>query len=73
VRRLPSGHSADEKVAFERLQFLYSKGIGYAIPDGLRPQTLCALADSAVGLAAYQLDLEPRGYAADLTRLCRRS
>jgi len=36
---MPSGHSADEKVAFERLQFLYSKGIGYAYQMGLRPQT----------------------------------
>jgi len=60
---MPSGLSADEKVAFERLQFLYSKGIGYAYQMGLRPQTLCALADSPVGLAAYQLDLEPRDYA----------
>ncbi len=59
----PSGLSADEKIAFERLQFVYRKGIGYAYQMGLRPQTLCALADSPVGLAAYQLDLEPRGYA----------
>ena len=60
---MPSGLSAEEKVAFERLQFLYSKGIGYALEMGSRPQTLCALADSPVGLAAWQLDLEPRGYA----------
>jgi pimeloyl-ACP methyl ester carboxylesterase len=60
---MPSGLSADEKVAFERLQFVYGEGIGYAYQMGLRPQTLCALADSPVGLAAYQLDLEPRGYA----------
>ncbi len=60
---MPSGLSADEKLAFERLQFVYSKGIGYAYQMGLRPQTLCALADSPVGLAAYQLDLEARGYA----------
>jgi pimeloyl-ACP methyl ester carboxylesterase len=60
---MPSGLSTDEKVAFERLQFAYSKGIGYAYQMGLRPQTLCALADSPVGLAAFQLDLEPRGYA----------
>jgi pimeloyl-ACP methyl ester carboxylesterase len=60
---MPSGLSADEKVAFERLQFVYSKGIGYATQMRLRPQTLCALADSPVGLAAWQLDLEPRGYA----------
>jgi pimeloyl-ACP methyl ester carboxylesterase len=60
---MPSGLSADEQVAFERLQFVYSKGIGYAYQMGLRPQTLSALADSPVGLAAWQLDLEPRGYA----------
>ncbi len=60
---MPSGLSADEKAAFERLQFVYSKGLGYAYQMGLRPQTLYALADSPVGLAAYQLDLEPRGYA----------
>src|SRR5208337_1587950 len=60
---MPSGLLADEEVAFERLQFLYAKGIGYATQMRLRPQTLCALADSPVGLAAYQLDLEPRGYA----------
>jgi pimeloyl-ACP methyl ester carboxylesterase len=60
---MPSGLSADEKVAFERLQFVYSKGIAYAFQMALRPQTLCALADSPVGLAAWQLDLELRGYA----------
>ena len=36
----PSGLSADEKGAYERLQFVYSKGIGYAYQMGLRPQTL---------------------------------
>jgi pimeloyl-ACP methyl ester carboxylesterase len=60
---MPSGLSADEKVAFERLQSVYSKGIAYAYQMGLRPQTLSALADSPVGLAAWQLDFEPRGYA----------
>ena len=60
---MPSGLSAEEKVAFERLQFVYSKGIAYATQMRLRPQTLSALADSPVGLAAWQLDLEPRGYA----------
>ncbi len=60
---MPSGLSAEEKVAFERLQFVYRKRIGYAYQMGLRPQTLCALADSPVGLVAWQLDLEARGYA----------
>jgi pimeloyl-ACP methyl ester carboxylesterase len=60
---MPSGLSAEEKVAFERLQFVYGKGIAYATQMRLRPQTVSALADSPVGLAAWQLDLEPRGYA----------
>ena len=33
----PSGLSADEKRAYERLQFVYQKGIGYALPDGIAP------------------------------------
>jgi pimeloyl-ACP methyl ester carboxylesterase len=57
----PSGLSADEKLAYERLQFLYQKGIAYAKQMGLRPQTLYGIADSPVGLAAWMLDLEPRG------------
>jgi pimeloyl-ACP methyl ester carboxylesterase len=30
----PAGLSADEKVAYERLQFVYQKGIGLRYPDG---------------------------------------
>jgi pimeloyl-ACP methyl ester carboxylesterase len=52
----PSGLSAEEKLAYERLVFVYSKGIGYAYQMGLRPQTLYGIADSPVGLAAYLLD-----------------
>ncbi len=58
----PSGLSADEKLAYERLQFVYQKGIGYGYQMGLRPQTLYALADSPVGLAAYFLDHDQRSY-----------
>ena len=36
----PAGLSADEKVAYERLQFVYQKGIAYGYQMGLRPQTL---------------------------------
>jgi pimeloyl-ACP methyl ester carboxylesterase len=52
----PSGLSVDETRAYERLKFVYAKGIGYAFQLGLRPQTLYAIADSPVGLAAYLLD-----------------
>ena len=59
----PSGLSADEKLAFERLQFVYSKGIAYGYQMGLRPQTLYGIADSPVGLAAYFLDHDAWSYA----------
>jgi len=58
----PSGLSADEQVAYERLQFVYQKGIAYGYQMGLRPQTLYGIADSPVGLAAYFLDHDARSY-----------
>jgi pimeloyl-ACP methyl ester carboxylesterase len=58
----PAGLSADEKVAYERLQFVYQKGIAYGFQMGLRPQTLYGIADSPVGLAAYFLDHDARSY-----------
>jgi len=51
----PSGLSADEKVAYERLQFVYQKGIAYGFQMGLRPQTLYGIADSPVGLRPISL------------------
>jgi len=59
----PSGLSADEKIAYERLQFVFQKGIAYGYQMGLRPQTLYGIADSPVGLAAYFLDHDARSYA----------
>ena len=58
----PSVLSADEKVAYERVQFVYQKGIAYGFQMGLRPQTLYGIADSPVGLAAYFLDHDARSY-----------
>ena len=58
----PAGLSADEKVAFERVQFVFQKGIAYGYQMGLRPQTLYGIADSPVGLAAYFLDHDARSY-----------
>ncbi|MGZ3499633.1 MAG: epoxide hydrolase family protein, partial [Vulcanimicrobiaceae bacterium] len=58
----PSGLSADEKLAYERLQFVYKKGIAYGFQMGLRPLTLYGIADSHVGLAAYFLDHDARSY-----------
>ena len=57
---VPAGLSADEKVAYERLQFVYQKGIAYGYQMGLRPQTLYGIVDSPIGLAAYFLDHDAR-------------
>jgi pimeloyl-ACP methyl ester carboxylesterase len=58
----PSGLSAEERLAYERLSFVYAKGVGYGYQMGLRPQTLYGIADSPVGLAAYLLDHDARSY-----------
>jgi len=58
----PSGLAADETRAWEQLNFLYTKGIGYATEMNLRPQTLYGLADSPVALAAWMLDHDARSY-----------
>jgi pimeloyl-ACP methyl ester carboxylesterase len=58
----PSGLSADERIAYDRLKFVYAKGIAYGYQMGLRPQTLYGIADSPVGLAAYLLDHDARSY-----------
>jgi pimeloyl-ACP methyl ester carboxylesterase len=58
----PSGLSADERLAYERLSFVYAKGIAYGYQMGLRPQTLYGIADSPIGLAGYFLDHDARSY-----------
>ncbi len=58
----PTGLSADEQRAYDRLSFLYTKGIGYALEMGFRPQTLYGLADSPVALAAWMLDHDALSY-----------
>jgi pimeloyl-ACP methyl ester carboxylesterase len=56
----PAGLSADEKHAWDQLDFFYKKGLGYAIEMSNRPQTLYALMDSPVGLAAWMIDHDAR-------------
>jgi len=58
----PSGLSADESRAYEQLSRVYTKGIGYSVEMGSRPQTLYGLADSPVGLAAWMLDHDAISY-----------
>ena len=52
----PAGLTADESRAWDQLGFFYKNGLGYANEMSLRPQTLYAIADSPVGLAAWILD-----------------
>ncbi|MEU6418855.1 epoxide hydrolase family protein [Streptomyces spiralis] len=54
---LPAGLSLsdEEKAAVEQLDFVY-RHVYYAYMMGSRPQSLTALADSPVGLAAFLLD-----------------
>src|ERR671933_1263159 len=63
----PSDLSADESRAYDQLSFLFTKGIGYALEMGLRPQTLYGLADSPIALAAWMLDHDARSYH-DITK-----
>ncbi|HEY4324251.1 MAG TPA: epoxide hydrolase [Mucilaginibacter sp.] len=59
----PPGLSADEKHAYEQLDFFYKHGLGYAQEMTNKPQTLYALEDSPVGLAAWMLDHDAASYA----------
>jgi len=59
----PSGLSADERHAYDQLDFFYKHGLGYAQEMMNRPQTLYGMADSPVGLAAWILDHDARSYA----------
>jgi len=52
----PADLSPDERHAWDMLDFFFKKGLGYANEMALRPQTLYAIADSPVGLAAWMLD-----------------
>jgi pimeloyl-ACP methyl ester carboxylesterase len=58
----PSGLSADEKQAWDQLDFFYKHGLAYAQEMGNRPQTLYGIADSPAGLAAWILDHDARSY-----------
>ena len=58
----PSGLSADEKRAWDQLTYFYGHGLGYAQEMAGRPQTLYAIADSPVGLAAWMIDHDIASY-----------
>jgi pimeloyl-ACP methyl ester carboxylesterase len=58
----PVGLTAEEKRAFDQLDFFFKNGLGYAQEMKHKPQTLYALEDSPVGLAAWILDHDIRSY-----------
>ena len=62
THKAPPGLSADEKWAFERLDFFFSKGLAYAQEMGSHPQTLYAIEDSPIGLAAWFCDHDLKSY-----------
>jgi pimeloyl-ACP methyl ester carboxylesterase len=59
----PAGLSGDEQHAYEQLAYFYKRGLGYANEMANRPQTLYALEDSPVGLAAWMLDHDAQSLA----------
>jgi pimeloyl-ACP methyl ester carboxylesterase len=56
----PADLTAEERNAWNQLDFFYKKGVGYAIEMANRPQTLYGLVDSPIGLAAWMLDHDAR-------------
>jgi len=58
----PAGLAPDELHAYEQLAFFYKHGLGYATEMANHPQTLYAIADSPIGLAAWILDHDIRSY-----------
>jgi pimeloyl-ACP methyl ester carboxylesterase len=52
----PDGLDEEERYAFEHVKFFYTKGLGYALEMGNRPQTLYGIEDSPIGLAAWIID-----------------
>ena len=58
----PTGLSAEELRAYDRLELFFTHGLGYANQMGQRPQTLYGIADSPVGLAAWFLDHDILSY-----------
>jgi pimeloyl-ACP methyl ester carboxylesterase len=59
----PAGLSADERRAYDQLDFFYKNGLSYAQEMSHRPQTLYGIDDSPIGLAAWMLDHDASSYA----------
>jgi pimeloyl-ACP methyl ester carboxylesterase len=59
---VPADFSAEEQHAFDQLNFFFKRGLAYALEMANRPQTLYAIEDSPIGLAAWILDHDIRSY-----------
>ena len=60
---VPAGLTADERHAYDQLDFFYKNGLGYAQEMNHRPQTLYGIDDSPIGLAAWMIDHDAASYA----------
>jgi pimeloyl-ACP methyl ester carboxylesterase len=58
----PDGLSAEERHAWDQLDFFYRHGLSYALEMKNKPQTLYGITDSPIGLAAWMLDHDIRSY-----------
>ena len=58
----PPGLSEEESRTFEQLNEFFTKGVGYGVLMGTRPQTMFSLADSPVSLAAWLLNHDASSY-----------
>ncbi|MGA8325128.1 MAG: epoxide hydrolase [Candidatus Cybelea sp.] len=58
----PAGLADDELQAYRQLADFYTHHLGYAVEMSNRPETLYALMDSPVGLAAWILDHDKDSY-----------
>jgi pimeloyl-ACP methyl ester carboxylesterase len=56
----PADLTAEERNAWDQLDFFNKNGLGYAIEMNNRPQTLYGIVDSPVGLAAWMIDHDDR-------------
>jgi len=58
----PSGLSDPERRAYDQLVYFFTKGLGYALEMGNRPQTMYGLEDSPIGLASWIIDHDIDSY-----------
>jgi pimeloyl-ACP methyl ester carboxylesterase len=52
----PEELDEEERYSFDHMSYFFSKGLGYALEMGNRPQTLYGLTDSPIALAAWIID-----------------